>query len=108
MRSAKVLFKDEEAGILTQRDDGNFTFQYHEAWIENKAKPSIGLSLPVNGKAFHSKFLFPFFFNMLPEGPNMQAVCKLNNIDANDYFGLLVTTAKTDSIGAVRVIKMED
>ena len=27
MRSAIILFKDEEAGILTQHDDGSFTFQ---------------------------------------------------------------------------------
>lgn len=28
-------------------------------------------------------------------------------IDADDYFGLLMITAKTDSIGAIRVVKIE-
>jgi serine/threonine-protein kinase HipA len=45
---------------------------------------------------------------MLPEGSNKQVVCKLNRIDSEDYFGLLMTTAKNDSIGAVRIIKLEN
>jgi len=107
MREAKVLFKDLDAGVLTQHDDGSFTFRYHDAWLADKEKPPISLTLPKNGGPFHSGFLFPFFYNMLPEGSNKQVVCKLNRIDRDDYFGLLMTTAKTDSIGAVRIIKME-
>ena len=48
-----------------------------------------------------------FFFNMLPEGSNKQVICKRMRIDSDDYFGLLMTTAKTDIIGAIRVIKIE-
>jgi len=107
MREAKILFKDEEAGILTQHDDGSFIFSYHDAWLADKNKPSISLTLPKNEQPFHSEFLFPFFYNMLPEGSNKQVVCKLNRIDKEDYFGLLMTTAKNDTIGAVRVIKIE-
>jgi HipA-like protein len=108
MRTAKVLYKEEEAGILTQHDDGSFTFRYHDAWVANIGKPSISLTLPKTQQAFNSKFLFPFFYNMLPEGSNKQVVCKDNRIDQDDYFGLLITTAKDDSIGAVRVVKTED
>lgn len=107
MREAKVLFKNEEAGILTQDDDGSFTFCYNDAWLANKDKPNISLTLPKIEQQFHSEFLFPFFYNMLPEGSNKQVVCKLNRIDINDYFGLLMTTAKYDSIGAIRIIKIE-
>lgn len=107
MRSAKILFRNEEAGILIQHDDGSFLFRYHDAWIADQNKPGIGLTLPKTKQEFHSKYLFPFFFNMLPEGSNKQVVCKLNRIDQDDYFGLLITTAKNDSIGAVRVIKTE-
>jgi serine/threonine-protein kinase HipA len=45
---------------------------------------------------------------MLPEGSNKQVVCSFNRIDRDDHFGLLMTTAKNDSIGAVRVIKIEN
>jgi len=44
---------------------------------------------------------------MLPEGSNKQVVCHLNRIDRNDYFGLLLTVAKSDTIGAVTIIKIE-
>jgi len=107
MREAKILFKDEETGILTQHDDGSFTFRYHDVWIVDKTKPGISLTLPKNVQPFHSEFLFPFFYNMLPEGSNKQVACKLNRIDTDDYFGLLMTTAKDDSIGAVRVVIIE-
>ena len=107
MREAKVLFKDEEAGILTQHDNGSFTFCYLDDWLNDKEKPSISLTLPKSEQLFHSEFLFPFFYNMLPEGSNKQVVCKLNRIDKEDYFGLLMTTAKNDSIGAVRIVKIE-
>ncbi|WP_320052633.1 HipA N-terminal domain-containing protein [uncultured Acetobacteroides sp.] len=108
MRQARILYKDEEAGILTQHDDGSFTFRYDTRWIADSSKPAISLTLPKTEQEYHSKFLFPFFYNMLPEGSNKQVVCKHNRIDQDDYFGLLMTTAKSDSIGAVRVIKIEN
>lgn len=107
MRQAKILYKDEEAGVLTQFDDGSFTFSYSDSWMADSNKPAISLTFPKTGQGFHSEYLFPFFFNMLPEGSNKQLACKLNRIEETDYFGLLMTTAKNDSIGAVRVIKIE-
>jgi HipA-like protein len=107
MRKAKILYKDEEAGVLTQHDNGSFTFTYNDTWLIDSGKPDISLTLPKSGKEFHSKFLFPFFFNLLPEGSNKEVVCKLNRIDPTDYFGILTTTANFDTIGAVRVIKTE-
>jgi len=107
MRKAKILFKDEEAGVITQHDDGSFTFSYNDTWVADNNKPGISLTLPKTVEEFHSKFLFPFFYNMLPEGSNKQVVCRFNKIDQSDYFGLLITTAKYDSIGAVRVIKID-
>ena len=47
--------------------------------------------------------LFPFFYNMLPEGSNKQNICFELRIDPKDYFGLLLTTAKYDTIGAIQV-----
>lgn len=105
MRTAKVLYKDVEAGILTQHDDGSFTFRYHDSWMEDISKPGISLTLPKIHQEYNSDTLFPFFYNMLPEGSNKQVVCKYNRIDRDDYFGLLMTVAKNDSIGAVRILK---
>lgn len=108
MRNAEILFKNEKAGILTQYDDGSFSFRYDDQWLSNISKNSISLTLPKKQEVFKSKFLFPFFYNMLPEGSNKQVACKLNRIDNEDYFGLLMITAKNDSIGAVTVVKIEN
>ena len=108
MRQSKILFKDEDAGVLTQHDDGSFTFRYYDAWMVDNKKPAISLTFPKNEQEFHLACLFPFFYSMLPEGSNKEVVCKLNRIDQEDHFGLLMTTAKNDSIGAVRVVKIED
>jgi len=107
MRKAKILYKDQEAGMLIQHDSGSFTFKYVNSWIRDETKPSISLTLPKSQHEFHSDFLFPFFYHMLPEGSNKQIVCKLNRLDVNDHFGLLLTTAKNDTIGAVKVVKIE-
>ncbi|MBN9386158.1 MAG: HipA N-terminal domain-containing protein [Chitinophagaceae bacterium] len=106
MRQATVLFKGEEAGTLTQQDDGSFLFQYAPSWVDDRSKPAISLTLPKTKLSYHSTFLFPFFYNLLPEGSNRQVVCHLNRVDQDDYFGLLLTTAANDTIGAVTVRKI--
>jgi HipA-like protein len=107
MRSARILYKNEEAGILKQVDDGTFTFQYHNTWVENVSKPAVSLTLPKVVEAYTSPHLFPFFYNMLPEGTNKQTVCFNLRIDETDHFGLLIATAENDTIGAIRVVKIE-
>ncbi len=108
MRQAKILFKEQEAGLLSQNDDGTYTFKYHAVWLTDNKMQSISLTLPKTRQEYHSKKLFPLFYNMLPEGSNKQLVCKHHRIDKDDYFGLLMTTAKHDCIGAIRVIKIEN
>lgn len=105
MRKAKVLFRDEHAGWLTQFNDGSFAFQYTEAWINNPLKPAISLTLPKVEQLYRSDHLLPFFFHMLPEGTNKQLVCYHTRIEADDDFGILLATAHTDTIGAVRILR---
>lgn len=107
MRSAKVYYKNEQAGVLTQMDNGEFVFRYHQSWIKDRDKPSISLTLPKSSVEFRSSVLFPFFFNMIPEGSNKLFICKRKRIDVDDYFGILLEVAHGDTIGAVRVVKYE-
>ncbi|MEP6795321.1 MAG: HipA N-terminal domain-containing protein [Saprospiraceae bacterium] len=103
MRSASIKYKGESAGILTQHDDGSFTFKYEASWVNNQNKPAISLTLPKTKEEYHSAFLFPFFYNKLPEGSNKQVVCRFLQIDEDDSFSLLTNTARYDTIGAVTV-----
>jgi HipA-like protein len=108
MRQAKVIYKNEEAGLLTQLDSGAFVFRYHDAWFNAADKPAISLTFPKNKQEYQSEHLFPFFYNMLPEGTNKQVVCHVMRIDKKDPFGLLLNTATYDTIGAVRIIKINN
>ena len=108
MRQARILYKDMDAAVLTQHDDGSFTFIYNDLWLTDSEKPDISLSLPKNKNAYHSEFLFPFFYNMLPEGSNKEVVCMLNRVDQDDYFGILTITARNNNIGAIKVIKIKN
>lgn len=107
MRAARVLYKDEEAGILTQLDDGSFAYQYHADWAIDLNRPSISLTLAKRSEVYLSPYLFAFFFNMLPEGSNKRTVCKHHRIDLDDYFSLLMITAQHDTIGGVRIEKID-
>ena len=106
MRQADILYKGRKAGLLTQNDNGSFTFLYDNIWLSDNSTPPISLTLPKTNKMYKSEHLFPFFYNMLPEGTNKEVVCKLMRIDRNDYFSLLLITAQYDTIGAVTVKKI--
>lgn len=104
MRSAIVTFNGEAAGRLVQHDDGAFTFSYLPAWLSNRDKPAVSLTLPKREAPYQAPHLFAFFFNMLPEGANKAMYCKYFRIDETDDFGLLLTVAPYDTIGAINVI----
>ena len=108
MRQATVLYKNEPAGVLTQSDEGSFEFSYTDSWFGNPKKPAISLTLPKTQQKYEAAYLFPFFYNMLPEGSNKQTVCFENRIDTKDDFGILLTTANQDTIGAVTIKKIID
>jgi HipA-like protein len=106
MRAAKILYKEEEAGILTQHDDASFTFRYHNEWMKDNAKLGFCRTLPKTQQEYHSKYLFPYFFNIIPEGANRKVICTELKIDEDDYFGILLITGKHDVIGAVKVVEI--
>jgi len=106
MRQADVFYKGRKAGLLTQNDNGGFTFRYDKLWLSDNSTPPISLTLPKTKEIYNSDYLFPFFYNMLPEGTNKEVVCKLMRIDKDDYFSLLLITAQYDTIGAVTVKKI--
>ena len=93
--------------MLSQLDNGSFIFRYEERWLNDSSKPSISLTLPKIKMEFQSSTLFPFFFNLIPEGVNKRLICSKKRIDFDDYFGILLEVAGGDTIGAVKIIKMK-
>ncbi len=80
-------------------------FTYRNECYNATDTPAISLTLPKTQQEYKSEYLFPFFYNMLPEGYNKQTICFESRIDTDDYFGLLLTVAKQDTIGAVQIRK---
>ncbi len=103
MRRAFVYRNNELAGTLTEENRKSYVFRYNDDWFKDERKPAVSLTLPKTQIEFRSPFLFPFFFNMLSEGVNRKLQSKQLRIDEEDNFGLLLATARYDTIGAVTV-----
>ena len=103
MRSAEVYYNGELAGILIEEAGSGFRFRYNDAWFVNDKKPPISLTLSKKSQEYNEQFLFPFFFNMLSEGVNRKLQSKLLKINERDFFGLLLATARYDTIGAITI-----
>ena len=104
----EVFIKDLPAGILEKRNDEMYFFSYFEKYLESNDKLPLSLTMPTNNKEYFSDHLFPCFFNILPEGFNKNLVCRMNKIDERDYFTLLSTVARTDTIGHITVKPLTD
>lgn len=103
MRKAEVYRNGILAGTLKEENRQLFVFRYEDNYFNDTTNPAISLTLPKTQKEYSSKFLFPFFFNMLSEGVNRKLQCTQLKIDEEDNFGLLMATAQYDTIGAVTV-----
>lgn len=103
MRTAEVYSNGIFAGILTETEDGRYIFRYDDSYINDSRRRAISLSFPKNQKEFISDSLFPFFYNMLSEGANKTIQCATLKIDENDDFGLLLATARYDTIGNITI-----
>ena len=101
MRRCEVYLHGIRAGMLTEEDNGEYTFTYDSSYLEKEDYPSVSLTLPLREEPYRSTVLFPFFFNMLSEGENRKLQSQLLHIDAEDDFGILLATARYDTIGAV-------
>ena len=103
MRSCEIYVHGIMAGVLTEDDNGKFTFTYERAYLLSEDARPASLTLPLRGEPYHSQVLFPAFSNMLSEGENRQIQSQLLRIDAEDDFGIMLATCQSDTIGAITV-----
>lgn len=102
MRAAEVFYDNILAGLLTETEDGQFTFQYHRDYITNFPDQFITFSMPVSDQIYHDKRLFAFFEGLIPEGWLLDIASKNWKINPNDRMGLLMACCQ-NCIGAVSV-----
>ena len=102
MRQAEIYYKDLLAGILTETNEGEYTFIYDKSYIEKQPKQFITFSMPVTNTTYIDKRLFPFFEGLIPEGWLLDIATKNWKINRNDRMGLLLACCQ-NCIGAVSV-----
>lgn len=102
MRQGKVFYNSNLAGIITETDDGEYTFSYDDLYIKKYPNQFITFSMPVSEKIYRDKRLFPFFEGLIPEGWLLDIAFESWKINRNDRMGLLLACCK-NCIGAVSV-----
>ncbi|QPH41083.1 HipA N-terminal domain-containing protein [Pedobacter endophyticus] len=105
MRQAEVYYQELLAGILTETDDGEYTFKYETNYVNDYPKMFITFSMPVQAEKFVAKRLFPFFEGLIPEGWLLDIASETLKIRQQDRMGLLLACCQ-DCIGAVSIRPM--
>lgn len=90
------------AGLLTETDEGEYTFVYDKAYIKNNPEQFITFTMPVREQEYTANRLFPFFEGLIPEGWLLDIASKNWKINVNDRMGLLLACCQ-NCIGAVSV-----
>ncbi|MBA2499931.1 MAG: HipA N-terminal domain-containing protein [Chitinophagaceae bacterium] len=101
-KSAQVLYNHIPAGILSKTGN-RYRFNYYPDYLAGAGNRPVSVTLPLSDKIYESEILFPAFVNMLSEGANKRIQCRMLKIDENDYFSLLLATAKDDNIGPITI-----
>lgn len=104
--SARVLYNEKLSGVL-EKTAGIYRFTYDETYMNEISSRPISITTPFRKEPYESKELFPVFINMLSEGMNKRMQCRMLKIDENDYFSLLLATARDDSIGPITIKRDE-
>lgn len=108
MRKGQVYMNGILAGTITENPQDGYIFVYADEYYIDPAMPAVSLTLPKKQKVYTSRYLFPFFANMLSEGSNRAVQAKLHRVDIADDFGILLATASVDTPGAVTVKRISD
>ena len=102
MRQGKVFYQNHFAGVVTETNDGDYTFVYDNDYIQKFPYQFITFSMPVSEKLYRENRLFPFFEGLIPEGWLLEIASESWKINKNDRMGLLLACCK-NCIGAVSV-----
>ena len=105
MKQARIFYKDQLAGILTENDAG-YEFRYLPEYLSLETAKAVSLTLPLQEDAYTSPVLFPFFDGLIPEGWLLDVALRNTDISILDRMSLLLTCCK-DCIGAVSVVPMD-
>ena len=104
MRRARILYRDRQAGWLTEDEDG-YVFEYDADYLSRGGAEPVSLTLPLRAEPYKQNVLFAFFDGLIPEGWLLNITTKNWKLNPNDRMGLLIACCQ-DCIGAVGVVEV--
>lgn len=107
MRQANIYYQDILAGVLTETNEGEYTFTYTSDYVKNYPKQFLSFSMLVRNEEYRDNRLFPFFEGLIPEGWLLDIATESWKINRNDRMGLLLACCQ-NCIGAVSVIPINN
>ncbi|MEZ4705338.1 MAG: type II toxin-antitoxin system HipA family toxin [Bdellovibrionota bacterium] len=68
MKTLVVYYLDQKVGELMLDQEGLYSFQYVQSWLEKDSSFELSFSMPLQSEPFGHKKTLAFFENLLPEG----------------------------------------
>lgn len=106
MKQANVFYKDKLAGVLTENDSG-YEFRYLPEYLSLDSAKAVSMTLPLQGEAYISTVLFPFFDGLIPEGWLLDVALRNTDISILDRMSLLLNCCR-DCIGAISIVPIKE
>ena len=100
MRQGKFLSKSFLPGVVTETNDGDYTFEYDNDYIQKFPYQLITFSMPVSRNYIEKNRLFPFFEGLIPKVGCLEIASESWKINKTTGMGLLLACCK-NCIGAV-------
>lgn len=86
IKSLSVWWEGGHVGRLQIDPHGDLTFAYDAAWLADRQKPAVSVSLPKRAEPFDRRQTRPFFAGLLPEEGQRVAVARALGVSkANDF-----------------------
>lgn len=105
-RKAKVFNHNILAGLLEEQQEGGYIFTYDKQYLKRDDALAVSLTLPLSNEPYISKWMFPFFDGLIPEGWLLNIASKNWKIPVDDRMGLLMNVC-ADCIGSVHIMAFE-
>ena len=107
-RELRVYLDGVPAGTLRQSPQGNTTFQYDDAYRnerrDRRAPTPLSLSMPLTRREHPNRVVLPFLQGLLPDSPTkLDHLARVHQTSVRNACGLLAHVGR-DSAGAVQVL----
>jgi serine/threonine-protein kinase HipA len=99
---ANVYLRDTLAGVLERHSSDRYSFQYLTEYLTSPRPSPIACAFPLRTEPYFSRYLHPFFDNLILEGWLLSYAEKIFHIDKKNRFAILMAIGRS-TVGAVSI-----